>query len=368
MRILHCADLHLDSPLTTHFTSEMAKERRSELLQTFLRMVDYAAEHDVQAILIAGDLFDRRRISVTARNTVLSAIQNHPHIVFFYVTGNHERDGFLSAVAEIPANLKLFGPRWRSYEAGNIKITGADLEAANKQQLSDSLVLDASRFNIVLLHGQVAAYASDDKAEIIDLGSFRNKHIDYLALGHLHAYREEPLDARGIWCYPGCLEGRGFDEIGEHGFVLLEIDADAGTFTRTFVPFASRILQEVSVDVSGTMTSAEMIDVIDRSLGDRLPKGAHSPDLWIIVLSGAVDVSCEKDTELIARHFAERAYFVRVKDETRLQVNAHDFAKDISLKGEFVRLVEADTTLGEEEKAEIIRCGLQALTGEEWTA
>ena len=110
MKLIHCADLHLDSSMDTHLSKELARVRRDELLKTFLRMVDYAVAEQVQAILIAGDLFDKRRINATPRNTVLAAIKEHPGITFFYVTGNHERDGFLSSLTEIPANLKLFGP------------------------------------------------------------------------------------------------------------------------------------------------------------------------------------------------------------------------------------------------------------------
>ena len=54
--------------------------------------------------------------------------------------------------------------------------------------------------------------------------ALKNKNIDYLALGHIHGYKEAPLDGRGKYCYPGCLEGRGFDECGKKGFVLLNIE------------------------------------------------------------------------------------------------------------------------------------------------
>ena len=33
----------------------------------------------------------------------------------------------------------------------------------------------------------------------------------------IHKYKKEKLDNRGVYCYSGCLEGRGFDECGEKG-------------------------------------------------------------------------------------------------------------------------------------------------------
>ena len=108
MKIIHCADLHLDSKLTSNLSKEQARERKNEILRTFTRMVDYAENNEVRAILIAGDLFDTRTISATARNLVRDTIIAHPAIDFFYLKGNHERDGFVSKLEEIPENLKLF--------------------------------------------------------------------------------------------------------------------------------------------------------------------------------------------------------------------------------------------------------------------
>ena len=47
MRLIHCADLHLDARMTANLTAEKARERRRELLLTFVRLVTYASEHQV---------------------------------------------------------------------------------------------------------------------------------------------------------------------------------------------------------------------------------------------------------------------------------------------------------------------------------
>ena len=74
MKIIHCADMHLDSKMTANLTKEQAKERKGEILRTFVKMVDYARNHGVTAIIIAGDMFDTRNISVTVRNMVMDTI------------------------------------------------------------------------------------------------------------------------------------------------------------------------------------------------------------------------------------------------------------------------------------------------------
>ena len=58
-------------------------------------------------------------------------------------------------------------------------------------------------------------------------------------------------------------------------------------------------------------------------------------------------------------------YFVKIYDETKLKIEIEDYMLDESLKGEYVRTIMKDDKLTEEEKAIIIRYGLQAIAGEE---
>ncbi len=58
MKLIHCADIHLDSPMQTHMTAQQASVRNTEMLQSFVRLTEFAQERAVRAVLIAGDLFD----------------------------------------------------------------------------------------------------------------------------------------------------------------------------------------------------------------------------------------------------------------------------------------------------------------------
>ena len=365
MKLIHCADLHLDAKMTASLTKEKAGERRKELLLTFERMVKYASENQVEAILIAGDLFDTKSVSATVCHRVEEAVLGHPDITFFYLKGNHDTGHFLAELRQIPDNLKLFGEEWVSYslgKQGKITVSGIEFSEKNQGSAYHSLVLDPAKFNIVMLHGQEAETGAKDKAQVIRLRELKNKGIDYLALGHVHRYREEPLDGRGVWCYPGCLEGRGFDECGTHGFVLLQVEEQTGACTRQFVPFALRTLHTVEVDVSGCMRTGNMVERLETVLaGEKIPPR----DFVKIVLTGSLDVECEKDLTYLEKRLEQDYYFLKIQDETKLRVDIRDFLLDESLKGEFVRLVMAAEELPEEERAAVIRCGLQALAGEE---
>ena len=83
MKIIHCADLHLDSRMTSNLSPDKAKERKNEILNTFVNMVDYASAHEVDAIIIAGDMFDTSNISALTRNTVERTIRSHKDIEFY---------------------------------------------------------------------------------------------------------------------------------------------------------------------------------------------------------------------------------------------------------------------------------------------
>ncbi|MBO4375264.1 MAG: metallophosphoesterase [Lachnospiraceae bacterium] len=361
MKMIHCADLHLDSKLNANLSKEKARERRAELLDTFSRMVKYAADNEIKAVLIAGDLFDRKTVSATARNTVYGIIRANPDICFYYLKGNHDDNAFFEA----PENLRLFGGEWTSYrmEDEGIVISGAELDEDNSGEIYAKLVLSPKDINIVMLHGQLSDYAGRDRAEVINLGALKNKSIDYLALGHIHERRTGELMPRGEYCYPGCLEGRGFDECGEHGFELLDIDVKERTVSHKFIPFAKRRLHLLNVDVSGVMTSVEITQAVEDALDGR---DIPAEDMVKIVLCGKVDVECEKDPEQVRVKFERDFYFVKVSDETSIAVDYDSFLKDASLKGEFVRLLKSDTSLDEDRRSAIIRCGIQALSGEEW--
>ena len=357
MRLIHTADLHLDSVMTRNLDRTKAHERRRELLETFVRMVEYASEKQVRAILIAGDMFDTPAVSKGTRQEVLYTMENHPQIDFLYLRGNHDGDGFLSSMDSYPANLKLFGPSWTSYRYGDVVITGAELGGANAETLPDSLILEKKDTNIVMLHGQLTGYASTgEAAETISMPGLKGRGIDYLALGHIHSYAEGRIDERGRYCYCGCPEGRGFDETGRKGFVLL--DADGGEVRSTFIPFASRQIVEVPVDVSDALTTLEAVDII---AGADLP--ADGRDLVKLTLKGQLSPEADLDIVSIGRQFEDRYYSLRVKDETTLRINYEDYRYDHSLKGEFIRRVLSS---GEDEEVQrqVIRCGLKALSGE----
>ena len=204
--------------------------------------------------------------------------------------------------------------------------------------------------NIVTLHGDIRGE--------IDLRRLAGKNIDYLALGHLHTYARGAIDERGVYAYSGCLEGRGFDECGGKGFVILETSASAAGRRRIaseFIVSSLRRLEEYRVDVSAAKDDFDARRIAENAIS------ARSCDLVRAVLTGEVSFD-RLALETTVREALERKYFcATVKDETRAKCDFSLIAKENSLRGEFVRQALARQDMSAEEKDAAIRLGLNAL-------
>lgn len=362
MKIIHCADVHLASNLTTNLEKERAKDRNIELLMNFERMVEYAEENLVQAIMIVGDLFDDTIVSPYILQQVLDIMKIHQEIDFFYVRGNHDRTVFEDWTGNFPENFIMFQKHFKSFLCGEVVISGMECEGNSLDRALDQADFVEDKINIMMLHGRVVEKCEDQTLEDqIPLSKLQNKNIDYLALGHIHSYEEQWLDQRGRYCYSGCLEGRGFDECGQKGFVLLDIREESKKIYTTFVPFAKRILYEEPIAVNAEMSKLDL----EKNIRQRLHKlDCKNEDYVKIKLTGELSQECQQYIWYLKKKLEQNYYYFQIVDETHRKDEYDQLEEQETLKGEFVRLVK-ESTYSESEKKEIIRLGINALTGEE---
>ena len=353
MRILHTSDIHLDSPLTSRLSQDKVRERRRELLSGFGRMVAEAEAMGVLAVIIAGDLFDSEKASRRAMDTALDIIEEKPDMVFFYLQGNHEGDALSLSGRAMPNNLKTFGKDWTYYNAGEVTIVG---RSEIREGMFESLDLDPSHKNIVILHGELRDKSAYPDA--IGITEAAGRNIDYMALGHYHSHQVKGIDDRGVAVYSGTPEGRGFDETGEKGYVVL--DTSSPRIKYSLRPFARRRLHTIPLDLSGVTRTGEIAE-----RAERLLKNISTQDIVRLELTGRYFPTLWKDTEALVRAYENRFYYFEIKDSSRIAINPEDYKHDRSLKGEFIRAVSSDITLDEDTKERIIACGINALMGEE---
>ena len=351
MKILHTSDLHLASPLSSRLSAEAARIRRREIGEVFARLCEAARAEGCSAMIIAGDLFDSDCVSRPALESVLHTMRSERGLSFFYLAGNHEGEIIRKSGLEIPRNLFIFGEDWTSFAAGEVVITG-------RSQLSpgafNELRLSPDMKNIVVLHGELRDHTDIDvigKRDAVGIG------IDYLALGHYHSYEEIELDKRTRAVYCGTPEGRGFDETGEKGYVI--IDTAKSEISPRFVPFAKRTVHRIRLDITGISAQDELYErigtrlaVVDRSSLVRLELvGEYTEGLW-------------KSAESIERRFGAGFFHFEVLDSSRMALDYEKLKYDKTLKGEFIRLVIGDDSIPAPMKEKIISCGIYSLLGE----
>ena len=364
MKIIHCADIHLDSKLSAHLDTDQAKEKRQDMLKAFLSMIKYAEKNSVNSVIIAGDLYDNKKISSEAKSKILDSINIHPDITFYYLKGNHDSESLLGDLEEIPDNLKLFENSWTTYSLGDcITITGIETTKSSVDSCYSKLNLDPRNINIVVMHGQENEYSNGDNTTAISIKDLRNKNIDYLALGHIHSYKYEKLDSRGFYCYSGCLEARGFDEIGDHGYVVLNVDEQNRTIEHEFIKISPKHnVKLVKADITDISTAKGIIEKAEEAFNNSHIK---SLDIVKVELVGEIPYNSKLNIEVIEKKLENYCFAIKVENKTSLKIDYSKFEKNKSLKGEFVRKVKDLNGVTDEDKIKIIRYGFQALKGED---
>jgi len=352
MKILHTADLHLCSKITASLDPEKTATRRAEILSSFICMTEYAKNNGVRAFLICGDLFDEgERVVRSTLKTVLRTCKDLPNIDFYIISGNHDAQDFSKTWSDVPENIHFFeGDGFTSYVLdGEVCISGAQINETDNRALAQSLCLDPAMTNIVMLHGQM-----ERSGNVLCKKMFADKGIDYLALGHIHSYRSERLDKRGVWCYSGCPAGRGFDECGEKGFSLINIEN--GVLEHEFVKLDGRIIHDITVEKTH---GKDLLGEVLHACGQ-----ARARDIVSVTLVGEYDEDDIPDIELIRVRLSNEFWYARVVNKMGIRADIEKYQSVISLKGEFLRSVQ-DSKLSKEQKRAIIACGFAALSGED---
>lgn len=359
-RLLHGADFHLDSAFAA-LSPRQAAARRRESRELPARMVNYANSHGVDLILLSGDLFDSAsgyRETGEALRDALSATDAR----VFIAPGNHDWVGPGSPYRTLvwPGNVHIFSnSAMESVEVPelNAVVHGA---AFTQPAQTDGLLRGFSaprdgRIHLGVLHGEVDA--PDSQYNPIVREEIAASGLAYVALGHIHK-RTAPLrwgDTVAAW--PGCPEGRGFDELGEKGFYEGTV-ADDGAVSLTFAPFARHRYEILEVDVTGK-TPGEAIRAA-------LPQNTEG-DLYRILLTGETG-EAGVDRNALQEQFADRFYALEVRDHTRAAEDLWARAEEDSLRGLFLRELRGRWTAAasEEERETVtqaVRFGLAALDG-----
>lgn len=345
MKILHLADIHLASKMEK--LGDKAEQRRQEIFQTLQNVVRRAEADGISVILLSGDVFDKPRPRIKDKKQFYNLIKDYPNIRFVYLRGNHDNSESYNEV--LPNLLTFTDTEWTKYDFDGVVVAGRELTAQNIANLHNGLELQPDKYNIVMLHGGVPGMSNAQ--DLIQIDNFKNKNINYLALGHIHKRGEGELDRHGVWVYSGNLEGRGFDEVGPKGYI--EVDTD--TRSHTFIPCCSREVVEVKIDLSEAEDDTQALDMASAAVNDIPEK-----NIVKLVLQGKVKFDTEGFSERAERK-VKQFFLFKVKNQTKKYVSIEEYEKKNSLIGEFIRQVRDDASLSDDERQAIYELGIEAL-------
>ena len=355
IRLLHTADLHLDSPFDA-LSEEKAALRRREQRELLRSLARICAEQRVDIALLAGDLFDSDAAWAETEE-LLRLTLSEMAVPVFISPGNHDyyRAGGRWARMALPGNVHVFSSP--DFEAVTLDALGARVWGAaftdnyREGSLAELRIPRQSEFtDIVCLHGEVGAHGSRynpmTEREIAATGA------DYVALGHNHSFSGLRKAGGSYYAWPGCPEGRGFDECGEKGVIIA--DVGQGEARIKFLPTSARRYERLEVPAEAAGSFA-------------LPAGSER-NIYELTVTG--ETEREPDLAALYRRLERSCFALRVKDATRIRRDVWERAGEDSLRGEFLRMLRAkyDSARTGDEREQITRAarwGLAALDGRE---
>lgn len=273
MIILHSADWHLDSPFAS-FSEEQRRFLRRHMLSIPDRIADLCIREHCDLVLLAGDLFDgtASRESIDALKRGLARCT----VPVFIAPGNHDYICSGSPWLEEvwPDNVHIFTGGLESFcmDSLDCRIWGSAFRSMDCPPLLKDFRADCrERYTLALFHGDPVNTASPYNP--ITAAQVKASSVDYLALGHIH--KAGSFRSGNTLCgWPGCPMGRGWDETGEKGVYLVDVDENAARIRE--VSLSLPCFREVTVDISGGAEEA---------LQAVLPP-VRTEDLYTVVLTG----------------------------------------------------------------------------------
>jgi DNA repair exonuclease SbcCD nuclease subunit len=268
IKILHTADIHLDSPLRSLALrdADLRDQIHTATRSAFTHIINTAIAEGVSALLIAGDLFDgaeRSAQTVAYLTGQLDRLRNS-NIRVFYVKGNHDAENPLTGQLNLPDNVHVFdGGGGKVQLSDDVWIHGVSF--ANRH-VPESLLPKfstpvAGAFNIAMLHTSLSGAAGHDLYAPCTVNDLIASGFDYWALGHVH---RRQIHAEKPWVVmPGTPQGRDIGELGPKSATLLTIGK---AIEVAEVPTSLLEFLDIPIDVSKTENEDDLRDRLRKAL------------------------------------------------------------------------------------------------------
>ena len=330
MKFVHLADLHLDAKFDSLSSIDgLPQKRRLEQRKALKDVVEYIKENDIKLFLISGDLYEQNYIRKSSIEYVNKLFEEIPDTQIFIAPGNHDpyiKNSFYSTYTW-SKNVHIFNENIEKIDFEDAHIYGFGFTDfyCKQSEIEVIQVVEPDDSNILITHGSLDG-GSDDLREYNPLRQSKLKQLDfdYIALGHIHKpYYNEEKNQKIF--YPGSTISLGFDELGEHGILVGDIEKDE--LKVKFMTIDPRQYEEKKVDITEMTSNEEVLEKLQNLV-------LNNENLYKIILVGKRYFTLNIDE---IKKLNSRENIVKIKDKTKVGIDIERIAEENNVRGIFVR-------------------------------
>ncbi len=272
MKLVHAADLHVDSPLRGlgRYDGAPVDRIRGATRRALVALVDLCLAESADALLLAGDVFDGdwEDYSTGLFFAAQMSRLREAAIPVYSLRGNHDARSKITRRLRLPENvveLSVDAAETRVDERLGLAVHGQGFATRDvTDDLSRAYPAPiAGLFNVGLLHTSLDGRPGHDTYAPCTLAGLVDKGYDYWALGHVHA--REVVHVAPYVVYPGNLQGRHAREVGPKGATLVTV-ASGAVQAVDHVPLDSVRWASLAVDVARARTTDDVVDAARAAL------------------------------------------------------------------------------------------------------
>ena len=330
MKFVHLADLHLDAKFDSLSSIDgLPQKRRLEQRKALKDVVEYIKENDIKLFLISGDLYEQNYIRKSSIEYVNKLFEEIPDTQIFIAPGNHDpyiKNSFYSTYTW-SKNVHIFNENIEKIDFEDAHIYGFGFTDfyCKESEIEEIQVEEPDDINILITHGSLDG-GSDDLREYNPLRQSKLKQLDfdYIALGHIHKpYYNEEKNQKIF--YPGSTISLGFDELGEHGILVGDIEKDE--LKVKFMTKDPRQYEEKEIDITEMTSNEEVLEKLQNLV-------LNNENLYKIILVGKRYFTLNIDE---IKKLNSRENIVKIKDKTKVGIDIERIAEENNVRGIFVR-------------------------------
>jgi DNA repair protein SbcD/Mre11 len=301
MRLVHAADLHLDSPLrglSRLGDDAMATILRSATRRALENLVELVLQVDATILVLAGDVYDGDWHDYsTGRFFVQQLDRLHDEGVrVFLVAGNHDAASEITRALRPPPSVTMMQtnqPEVVVVDDLGVAVHGQGFATRAVRQ---NLAVDFTRrvpglVNVGLLHANVDGAEGHDPYAPCRLEDLTGLGYDYFALGHVHQ-RAVLHEGEQTVAYSGNLQGRHIRESGPKGALVVDVEPGAGA-TVEFRALDVARWARVPVPVDDCQTLDDALHAADRHLRRAVEDAGGRPVAARVEFTGYTAVAAD---------------------------------------------------------------------------